>query len=319
MDAEIRSYEWDTAVPGPTLVLMGGVHGNEACGPAALHRLIFYERAGSIPLVKGRVIIVPVANPEAFKQNKREVDRNLNRGMRHMRPRSGAPYEDFLCDAICTVLDQADYLLDIHSYTAQGGPFIFMGCRDAEEKAFAEALGVTNNFVWDWENAFHDSGIRREESQSTTGHVRNVDEKPRRALTLECGQHKNLNNADVGFAAALRAMAHLGIIAPETVARNVSGLSLPPVEGEKHFARMKTVVRKRAGVAGLARVFNHFGAIKKGEALAVDKDGAPLVFADRDGLAILPNPGAKEGAETLYLATDEEPFPPAARKKAYCK
>lgn len=68
--------------PGPRLLVLGAVHGNEVCGPLAIREAIEACRSGALRIRRGEVTFVPVANPKAYRQQTREGDRNLNRDLR---------------------------------------------------------------------------------------------------------------------------------------------------------------------------------------------------------------------------------------------
>lgn len=64
-------------LPGPTVLLTGGVHGDEYNGPAVIRELI----TNPLPLKKGSLVLVPVVNVHAFEQRMRYMPdrRDLNR------------------------------------------------------------------------------------------------------------------------------------------------------------------------------------------------------------------------------------------------
>lgn len=68
-------YIRTTSVPGPTVMVTGGVHGNEPAGAAAANQI----RTWSI--TKGTLIVVPFCAPQALDANTREIpgEGNLNR------------------------------------------------------------------------------------------------------------------------------------------------------------------------------------------------------------------------------------------------
>ena len=304
----IEHFTFKGKAQGPRLVIMGGIHGNERCGPEALRRLLPRLQEGKIILQAGQLTLVPVANPGAYAENKRFLERNLNRRLFPKPAAEQKNYEDKLDIPVCAVLEQADYLLDIHSYTVGGPPFILLGGLDAEEKKFAEALNVTRCFVWNWKGAFTDSNLPETDSWGTTDYARS---KGARAVTLECGQHLDPRNADVAYAAAVNALRYLGLIDDATLEREIKDLDIPAL-GPRQFARMRTVIKNEA--LKLPRPFRHFEPVRKGDALAVRPDGSAIPAAT-DGFIILPNATAPVGAEMVYLAVDEEPFPESPSKK----
>jgi predicted deacylase len=58
------------AQPGPTIVAIGGTHGDEYEGPVGLKNLI--RELDPRRLVRGRLIVIPVLNVPAFRAGRRE-------------------------------------------------------------------------------------------------------------------------------------------------------------------------------------------------------------------------------------------------------
>lgn len=72
---KISYHIFDTGVPGPGIVIIAGVHGNEPAGQRAAQHIV-----DNFDFTKGRFLIVPQSNPVATVANTREVDgENLNR------------------------------------------------------------------------------------------------------------------------------------------------------------------------------------------------------------------------------------------------
>ncbi len=100
---------------GPTVGLSGSIHGNENTGPQIIREL--WERLKDEPF-KGRLLLLPVANPHAFAVNKRYTpidELNLNRQF----PGSETGwYTDQLAAAIVReFLEKIDVHIDLHSGT----------------------------------------------------------------------------------------------------------------------------------------------------------------------------------------------------------
>ncbi len=98
---------------GPTVLLTGGVHGDEYEGPIALLRL-FQEL--DISQLQGRLIIVPAVNYPAFRAGTRTspIDElNLNRAFPGSR---NGTITEMIAHYITTeLLPKADYLFDLHA------------------------------------------------------------------------------------------------------------------------------------------------------------------------------------------------------------
>ena len=148
---QLHWQSWTALAPGPALIVLGAVHGNEVCGAHAIARTIADLHAGRLQLARGRLTLVPVANPLAFRQATRGGERNLNR---HFVPRADPrDYEDRVTARLAPLLAAHEVLLDLHSFHTAGEPFAMVGPRDnpgprepfaraAEELALARALGA---------------------------------------------------------------------------------------------------------------------------------------------------------------------------------
>lgn len=105
-DPEVLHWHtWAALAPGPSLVVLGAVHGNEVCGAHAIVRAIDDLTHGRLRLLRGRLTLVPVANPLAFAQATREGERNLNR---HFLPQPAPQdYEDRITNQLTPLLAHA--------------------------------------------------------------------------------------------------------------------------------------------------------------------------------------------------------------------
>lgn len=268
--------------PGPTLTVLGAVHGNERCGAEAIGHLIADIEKHVVTLKRGTLQLVPIVNPRAYKEGVRYVERNLNR---YLYPKDEKKhYEDHLDPILCGVLDKTDALLDLHSYTSQGGPFIFLGPPHKKEIEYARSLGIPD-FVYGWADAF---GTRDNlESQGTTEYART---KGALAITLECGNHHNADAADVGYRAIKRALAHFGMLDAQ---------SGQQAQAKQRWVKMRTVYRREAG-ATLAKPWKHFDPVAKGEPMAKLANGE-ILKAPEDGFIILPKESAVTGEDWFFF------------------
>lgn len=140
---------------GPTLAVLGGVHGDELEGVTAARVLVATIDSER---VRGRVRIVPVANPPAFDEASRcsPID-GLNLARRFPGAADGS-VTDRIADAITgQVITGADMLIDLHSAGAAYEMPLFAGFVDrgatgpASEVA-ARAFGAPVLWVHDTEN-----------------------------------------------------------------------------------------------------------------------------------------------------------------------
>ena len=141
--SNIKIIQVDSGLPGKTVVVLAGVHGNEVCGVKAFDKLI-----PELRLKSGKAYFI-YANLEAIKQNKRFVEANLNRCFFEEQPKEMAEtLEGKTAKEIMPYLKEADMMLDVHaSFTRDSVPFIICGKQSLE---LAEALPASIiSYNWD--------------------------------------------------------------------------------------------------------------------------------------------------------------------------
>ncbi len=70
-DNETPIFHFNSPKAGPTILILGGTHGNEPAGFEAAHRLL--RKLSTITLKKGNIYIIPEANKIACLNNKRRI------------------------------------------------------------------------------------------------------------------------------------------------------------------------------------------------------------------------------------------------------
>ena len=121
----LRTHTFHGLAPGPSLLVLGAVHGNEVCGARAIKQLLEDIDSGRLTVERGTVTFVPVTNPLAYQLKQRTGDRNLNRNTAP----SAIPqdFEDRIANVLCPLLDAHEVLLDLHSFHTGGSPFVMIG------------------------------------------------------------------------------------------------------------------------------------------------------------------------------------------------
>jgi predicted deacylase len=189
---------FDSGRPGPRVMLQALTHGNEYCGAIALAWLL-RER---VRPVRG-ALVAAFANVAAFARfdcddpdRSRYVDEDLNRvwaddvlfgardSLELRRARELAPF-----------VDQADFLLDLHSMHEPCRPIMVCG-RIEKGVEFARAIGVPGDLLVD---QGHPGGLRLIERGGFGDPT-----SPRKAVLIECGQHWETSSVDVARDTALR-------------------------------------------------------------------------------------------------------------------
>jgi len=99
--------------PGPTLLVVGGLHGNEPAGVAAARRVLLDLERHALPL-RGKLIAL-AGNPAALEQGRRYFQRDLNRlwelrtveAIRRRASGTNGPDEQALADLAGEIQDAA--------------------------------------------------------------------------------------------------------------------------------------------------------------------------------------------------------------------
>jgi predicted deacylase len=143
------------AAPGPTLILVGGVHGNEPAGVVAARRVLGRLRdSGHVPA--GGEVVALAGNVRALAADQRYLTRDLNRQWQADRVvaaraamASAAEAVDAETVELAELADEIDrilarrrgpvFALDLHTTSADGFPFGVVG-PTAEHRAFAAAF-----------------------------------------------------------------------------------------------------------------------------------------------------------------------------------
>jgi succinylglutamate desuccinylase len=140
--------------PGPALIVIGGLHGNEPSGVTAMRSVAAALAREPLPL-RGDLTML-AGNVAALARGARFVDHDLNRGwtderlaMLRAAPPGALDAEDREQRALADDIERAlgasrgpAYLLDLHATSAAGIPFSL--CRDvAPAREFARAFPVT--------------------------------------------------------------------------------------------------------------------------------------------------------------------------------
>ncbi|CAN7202574.1 succinylglutamate desuccinylase [Variovorax paradoxus] len=310
----LRIHTFAALEPGPRLLVLGGVHGDETCGTAGIERVLAELDGGTFRLRRGQLTLVPVANPLARRRLQREGERNLNRLFKP----SAAPadYEDRVTNVLCPIIERHDVLLDLHSFQSEGEAFAMIGPRDntgtlepfaraSEEGLLALHLG-TPIVVEGWLDIYaaglaqRSAGIAVGEDaidfgRGTNEYIRNCGGY---GVTLECGQHRDPKAPEVAWRAIRRALALLGMAAlPQGLA------GTPPAP--PRLLRLASVTDRLHEDDSFVRDWATFDAVQRGEPIGMRHDGM-LVSAPDDGFIVFPNALALPGAEWFYFARPSE-------------
>jgi predicted deacylase len=316
-----KSVVFTAVTPGPKLIILGAVHGNEVSGTQAIFQMIQEFETGKRLLQRGQLTFVPITNPLAYNRNQRNGDRNLNRNLTpNPQP---VNFEDHIANWLCPLLAAHDVLLDIHSFQKGDVPFALFGPKNNEgnlqsfryqeaERCLALKLGVSR-FVDGWLETYvkgvenrlvylkvtgqSGDGLNTDPSygMGTTEWMRACGGY---AVTLECGQHDDPQGRVVAYRAIHNALTHLGLTEgdSEQTAQSYQYLSLVEVIDKHHVDDQ------------FVRAWSSFDSVQKGELIGIRHCGDE-VRASRDGFIVFPNSLSHAGQEWFYLAVSNVSIP----------
>ena len=308
---QLRVHQFHGLQPGPRLLVLGAVHGNEVAGTQGIQRIVAELDAGALRILRGSVTFVPISNPLAHQLGRRMGDRNLNRNLRP----SAVPqdFEDRIANVLCPLLDTHDALLDLHSFQGAGEAFVMIGPEDnlgalepfahaALEERLARHLGV-RRVVDGWLSVYEQGVARRRARAQRIGSALDADpaygvgttEYMRArggwSMTLECGQHADPHAPAVAYQAIRQALALLQLAAIE----------LTPPRTDHELLRLVDVTDRLHVDDRFVREWASFDAVKAGEPIAARHDGH-ILAAPADGRIVFPNASAGPGHEWFYFA-----------------
>jgi succinylglutamate desuccinylase len=273
----------DHGRPGPTVVLSGGMHGNEPAGVLAIRRILDTLQAENAP-VAGHLLGL-AGNVGALRLGVRYTDRDLNRcwdvaSVAQLRETHGHTAEDVEQLELLRAFDAAIanargpiIHLDLHSMSADGVPFIVV-CDHPQSIQLARDLCLPG--IAGLEKAIPATTI---EYFTTLGHI---------ALAVEGGQHESLATVDTLESVAWLLLASVGVIAWASVPHlqdrrdrlRQRGLNVPAVRVTyRHAIAPTDHFKMKPG-------YRNLQAVHAGEILAEDDRGP--VYAPESGWILLP-------------------------------
>jgi succinylglutamate desuccinylase len=288
--------------PGPTLILLGGIHGNEPAGVLACRRVfpLLEEKQSAI---RGQVVFL-VGNTRALLKGSRYVDEDLNRQwtadsngrVSAFRVRTSESLERLeLLAQLEEVLTSARgevHFVDLHTTSASGKPFATVG-DTLRNRRFAMNFPTTIIL-----------GLEEQIDGTLLEYLNNLG-----ALTMgfEAGQHVAESSVGHHEAVIWIAVVAAGNLRAEdvpelsrhraTLARASGGMGIVEVR-HRHPIRAEDRFRMEPGFANFQRV-------KKGEPLARDQRGQ--ITACESGMVLLPlyQPLGDDG---FFLGRKVRPF-----------
>ena len=291
--------------PGPTLFVIGSIHGNEPAGATAA-RNIFPTLQKYQSSMAGEVILL-VGNTRGLSRGVRYIDADLNRlwtqenvallkaaSHRHQ-TRSEESEVDELLEHFERAAGRATgevYYLDLHTTSAHGLPFATVGDTLRNRKF---AMNFPTTIVL---------GLEEQIEGTMLEYVNNLG-----AVTMgfEAGQHNAPSSVEHDEAVIWIAMIAAGLLRPEETPEFKRSLAI--LENGSGGARI-VEVRHRHAISpndefNMEPSFENFQAVEHGQILAQDRQGP--IRAMESGMVLMPL-YQKLGDDGFFLGRTVKPF-----------
>lgn len=285
--------------PGPLLICVGGVHGNEPGGVHAAERFLQRFGDGQRSVGRGRMVFL-VGNRAAIAQGQRYIDVDLNR-MWGDNPAPGAPtaHEQTERAELLAAIEvhrqdgpwESIVLLDMHSMSGSGPPFVILG-DTLSNRMLAEVLpipvllGIEERIDG---TLLAEFGRRGERAICVEGGVNNAEQTVDALDATLTVLANRLGVVPAGEAQLDRSLDVLRQLSQEAPGwSRLSGMY--EIEADEQFTMLPG--------------FQSFVRVKAGQLLAHGgRDGKCQILAPKDALLVMPRYQG-QGSDGFFLAEE---------------
>ncbi len=289
---------------GPTLIVLGGIHGNEPSGVIASERVLEHLQNTRSPL-RGTFVAL-TGNLQALERGVRFIARDLNRAWAEAQVAAALEAPE---PHVAEVREQRDLhaalleavlasrgdvrFLDLHTSSADGPPFLTIG-DTLRNRSFA--MGLKLPVILGLEEQVDGALL---EYMNNRGHV---------TMGVEAGRHDRDSSVDHHEAVLWLALEAAGMLETEHVPdrdrvdavleRASRGIPRIVEVRHRHAVRPQDGFRMRPG-------FTNFTPVERGQVLADDARGP--IRAPESGLVLLPLYQG-QGDDGFFIAREIRPF-----------
>ncbi len=295
---------WDDGRPGPTLLVMAGVHGNEPAGVLAVQRVFGHLQERELP-IDGRIVAF-AGNLGALAVGQRFLARDLNRGWGEaaiaalqQRPVAQCSPEDHEQQELLARFEQVlrtasgpVLFVDLHTSSADGAPFLCLA-DTIDNRRLGLATGVP--IILGIEETIDGAALEWFAQRGVA------------ALAAEGGRHQHPDTVGNHEAMLWILLVRLGLLRADAIDLAPHRAHLQQTTAG--VPKIVEIVHRHAITAAdqfrMAPGFVNFAAAKKGTLLAHDVRGE--VRAPYDCRVLLPLYQAL-GDDGYFLARPVRPF-----------
>ena len=256
-------------LPGKTVAVFAGIHGNEKAGISVVTNL-----AKDLQILQGTVYFV-LGNPEAISKNIRYTESNLNRDF--LKSSFKKTYEQNRATTLMKILDSCDALLDLHAYnTNVVDPIPFAICEPR-----------CHQIIKKFNIPFSVANISKFQGGSTNGYM---ESQKKIGIVIELGSiNRPQDFIDLGVECTLKFLDHFKIISKfkKSISMNTE------------YLNVVSMYKKNTNDFKFATEFATFDNVSKNEVIAVD--AGISISALNSGRIMFPNDNSPVGTEAFWL------------------
>lgn len=294
-------WRFDSGRPGRRLMISALMHGNELCGAWTLVGLLHAgvrPAAGSLTLAFGNLEAFDRFHP-AVPDASRFVDEDLNRQWAAARIAAADTRERRRAAELRPHVDDADWLLDLHSMHEPGEPLGLTGLRERHVE-LARRLGAPVHLVAD---AGHQDGVRLRDYDRFG--VPDDEAPDARSLLLECGHHGDPASVVVARDLTARMLDASGVLDAADVAARLPGWRQPD-RGPRWLLRVTEPVIARSPHFHFHETYRSLAVIPHAGTVIGDNDGEPVATPYDDCVLVMPSARqAQRGVTVVRYARRE--------------
>ena len=277
-------WHFDSGQPGRHVLISALIHGNELCGAWALKGLL---EAGVRPAV-GRLTLM-LANLSAFERfdeanhdASRFVDEDMNRQWIDERIAEPRTLERQRVAALAPWVQQADWVLDLHSMHERGASLLLTGVHPRNLQLARQLANPVHVVV----DAGHKDGVRMRDY----GRFGLPDDQApeTRSLLIECGFHGDPASRDVARDLSTRFLEVSGVLSASALQAALPGWK--QADAPQQWALEVTgPVVARSEKFRFTEPFTGLECISKAGTVIGDNDGEPVTTPYDDCVLVMPS------------------------------
>ena len=288
---------FDSGRDGPHVLVVAVTHGNEICGAITLDYL-FRE---DVRPTKGKLTLV-FSNHEAYHNfdpdnpnDSRQVEEDINRVWAEEDLNGDRDTPDIRrARELRPIVEQADFMLDIHSMFFPIAPLMIAGPTD-KSREMSRDVGIPAYVISDFG---HKLGRRMRDYGAFSD-----PNSPKAALLVECGQHWAAACAAVSTETTVRFLQHLDVVDADWA--NAQLPAEPP--SAQKFIKVTEAVTIKTDAFKFVEPYQGYEVIAKGGTIIARDGDEPVVTPYDDCVLVMPTHRLTVGRSAVRLGHYTEP------------